>query len=52
MPIDWDLIAADVMTSLELDSLVETVPQKECMAYGDALSAAVKDEARWTTAQL
>lgn len=52
MPLNWDLLTAEVMTSLELDKLVEPVLEKECMAYGDALSTAVKDETQWTLAQL
>jgi hypothetical protein len=52
MPLIWNLITAEVMTTLALDELVEPVHEHECRAFGDAVSAAIRDEARWTPAQL
>jgi hypothetical protein len=52
MPLDWNLIIPEEMRSLQLDALVEPLETKECVAYGDALSGAMKEKERWTPAQL
>lgn len=52
MPLNWELITADALSSLGLDNQVDSVSEKECMAYGNALSVLMKDEAMWTQPQL
>lgn len=52
MPLNWSLIGADVLCSLELDKIVESVTEKECVAYNDVLTTLIADEARWSEAQL
>lgn len=52
MPLNWDLITVEVMTSLELDRLIESVPKKECMEYSTSLTALIKDEAKWSQQQI
>lgn len=52
MPLNWDLINVDTLRSLELDKVAETVAEKECTAIGDVVGHLIRDETRWSNAQL
>ncbi|SOY40012.1 conserved hypothetical protein [Cupriavidus taiwanensis] len=52
MSLDWRLISGEALNSLDLDRLIESVEERECVAYGDELSRLQQDEARWRPEQL
>jgi hypothetical protein len=52
MALDWTLIKASTLQALNIEALVAGVEERECMAYGQELARAQKDEARWSAEQL
>lgn len=52
MALDWTLIKASTLQALNIEMLLAGVEERECMAYGQELARAQKDETQWSAAQL
>jgi hypothetical protein len=52
MPLNWELISLEVLESLELDKFAEASDEKECSAYSNVVSGLLREEERWSPAQL
>lgn len=51
MQLNWDLITVEALTSVDLDSLIENVEERECSAYASELSKVERIEGRCSPAQ-
>ncbi len=52
MAFNLDLVTADALRSLDFDQLLSGVKERECLAYGTALSQLARDEDQWSPVQL
>lgn len=52
MPLDWQLITEETLSSLDLDSLLQGVTDFECFSFQTEISRLEKEESRWSSAQL
>lgn len=52
MPLDWNLISSNVLESLDLDTLLANIEQRDCHEYSTEISRLQKDATRWSPAQI
>lgn len=52
MPLNWQLITEESLSSLDLDSLLHGVEDPECLSFQGEVSRLAKEESRWSAAQL
>jgi hypothetical protein len=51
MTLDWKYINCEILTSINLDSLIQGVARFDCNTYRDEISRLEKDETKWTAEQ-
>jgi hypothetical protein len=51
MTLNWKYINCEILTSINLDSLIQGVARFDCNSYRDEISRLEKDETKWTAEQ-
>ncbi|MCP2067551.1 UNVERIFIED_ORG: hypothetical protein J2Y84_002877 [Pseudomonas reinekei] len=52
MPLNWQLITEEALSSLDVDSLLQGVTELDRYSFQSIISRLEKEDARWSPAQL
>ncbi|EZP32677.1 MULTISPECIES: DUF4209 domain-containing protein [unclassified Pseudomonas] len=52
MPLNWQLITEETLSSLDLDSLLQGFTDLDCLSFQSVISRLEKEDGRWSPAQL